>query len=479
MRPNIIFILTDQMRGDCLSVLDHPVVDTPYLDQLARTGTLFTRAYASCPSCIAARASIFTGLTPSGHGRLGYRDEIPWEYDDMLPEVLSRAGYQTHCVGKTHFYPQRKHCGFDSLESYEGLQGLTGGFVNDYHEWLREKTGRPMADTEHGLNNNAAFTARPSPLPEELHNNTWVVTRGLEFIRRRDPTRPFFLNLSFHRPHPPIDPPQAFYDMYADRPLPELPMGDWAHAHDVPVNQTDSYHGRAPKRQIDNARRAYYAQIAHIDAQLGRLLLALRVLKPGPTAFVFTSDHGEMLGDHLMYRKTYAYEGSARVPMIVNLPREMEPMPGRTIESPSVLEDIYPTVLDIAGVPVPGRTEGKSLAPWCLGDDPDDWYSYVHGEHSACYDEAEAMQFLTDGREKYIWFTVTGHEQLFDIASDPDERIDRAKDPAWHNRLATWRRRLIDRLAPREQDGLTDGRELKSGVKLPPVRPGTATLNDS
>ncbi len=108
-RPNILFILTDQMRGDCLSITGHPVVETPHLDDLARRGTVFTAAYSTCPSCIAARASIMTGLTPSSHGRLGYRDRVPWRYDDMLPALLGRAGYQTHCVGKTHFYPQRAH----------------------------------------------------------------------------------------------------------------------------------------------------------------------------------------------------------------------------------------------------------------------------------------------------------------------------------------------------------------------------------
>ena len=143
----------------------------------------------------------------------------------MLPERLGRAGYQTHCVGKTHFYPQRRHCGFDSLDSYEAGQNFDGLYVNDYHEWLRERSAGAFRDFDHGLDSNS-WVARPSPLPEELHNNTWVVTKGIEFLRRRDRTRPFFLNLSFHRPHPPIDPPQAYWDMYKDRELPPVPVGD-------------------------------------------------------------------------------------------------------------------------------------------------------------------------------------------------------------------------------------------------------------
>jgi arylsulfatase len=464
-RPNIIFLLTDQMRGDCLSVTGHPVVRTPNLDHLANCGTVFTAAYSPCPSCIAARASIFTGLSPSSHGRPGYQDQVPWRYQHMLAQVLSDAGYQTHCVGKTHFYPQRAHLGFQSLESYEALQNFDGRYVNDYHEWLREKTGRNLAEIDHGLDNNS-WVSRPSPLPEELHNNTWVVTRGLEFLRRRDRTRPFFLNLSFHRPHPPIDPPQAFYDLYAGRELPPVPVGDWAKRHDVPVTSLSAWHGRLAEDVLRDTRRAYYAQIAHIDAQIGRLILALRRLDLGPTAFVFTSDHGEMLGDHHMFRKTYAYEGSARVPLIICPPDGCQ---SHRSGAPATLADLYPTMLDLAGVAAPTPVEGQSLLGPCRGES-DEWRQYVHGEHANCYDPDEAMQFLTDGREKYIWFTQSGREQLFNLGEDPDELRDLASAGDCAKRLAIWRERMVEQLAQRPQDGLTDGKRLIPGKLLPAVR---------
>ena len=103
-QPNIILIIADQWRGDCLSVTGHTGVDTPNLDSLARQGSVFNHAYSSCPSCIAARASLFTGLAPNSHGRLGYKDQVPWNYDNMLAQMFSDAGYQTHCSGKTHFF---------------------------------------------------------------------------------------------------------------------------------------------------------------------------------------------------------------------------------------------------------------------------------------------------------------------------------------------------------------------------------------
>jgi arylsulfatase A-like enzyme len=466
-RPNIVFILLDQMRRDCLSLLGHPVVETPNVDQIGRRGVVFTAAYSSCPSCIAARASMMTGLAPASHGRLGYRDCVPWTYDHMLPAVLGDAGYQTHCVGKTHFYPQRKHCGFQSLDSYEANQNHDGRYVNDYFEWLREKTNGRMAERDHGLDSNS-WVARPSHLPEELHNNTWVVTKGIEFLHRRDRTRPFFLNLSFHRPHPPIDPPRVFYDLYKDRELPPVPVGDWAEPHGVEVDDINTWHGRLKPEQLDHTRRAYYAQVAHIDNQIGRFVLALKHLNAGPTAFVFTSDHGEMLGDHHLFRKSYAYEGSAAVPLVLSMPGGTR---DRVCDRPVVLEDLYPTMLDIAGVPVPGRVDGHSLLPFLRGEQPDDWPEFVHGEHSSCYDPTNAMQFLTDGREKYVWFPVTGAEQLFDLTEDPAEGRDLAADPAAKDRLERWRQRMVEALAPREQDGLSNGRELIAGQSPPAVRP--------
>jgi len=464
--PNILFILLDQMRCDCLSVLDHPVVDTPNVDDVAHGGTLFTSAYTTCPSCIAARASLWTGLTPSTHGRLGYRDQVPWNYEDILPALLSDAGYQTHCVGKTHFYPQRAHLGFESLDSYEAAQNFDGLYVNDYYEWLEEKSNGLYHEYDHGLDSNS-WNARPSHLPEELHNNSWVVTKGIDFLRRRDKTRPFFLNLSFHRPHPPIDPPQAFFDLYKDRSIPPAPIGDWAHIHDCEVDDLNAWHGRLPKRLFEQMRRAYYAQVAHIDSQIGRALLALRHTKVGPTVIVFTSDHGEMLGDHYMYRKTYAYEGSAGVPLVISLPDGLK---GKRCDAPVSLEDLYPTLLEIAGVPVPSRTEGKSLLPFCREGAFPEWRDFVHGEHSACYSPDEAMQYLTDGKEKYIWFTVTGREQFFDLANDPQECRDLSSDPEAKDRVDLWRSRMVEVLAKRPEDGLSDGKKLIPGKALPAVR---------
>ena len=466
-QPNIVFIITDQMRGDCMSLAGHPVVRTPNLDMLARRGTWFPASYSTVPSCIAARATIFTGQSAGTHGRLGYRDQVPWDFHTTLTRELAAAGYHAHCVGKTHFYPQRTLLGFHSLDSYEGDQNFDGQYVNDYHEWLREQTNGRLRETDHGVDWNSWY-ARPSHLPEELHNNTWVVTRGLEFLRRRDRTRPFFLNLSFHRPHPPIDPPQSYFDLYRDAAVPEPPAGEWAAAHDAPPEDVNAWRGRLDRREQEMAVRAYCAQIAHIDNQIGRFLMALGKARVGPTWVVFTSDHGEMLGDHHLWRKTYAYEGSARTPLIVCPPE------GSTVHecpAPVCQQDLMPTFLEAAGAPIPAGVEGRSLLPLLESEAAQrDWREFVHGEHSGCYAPEHGMQYLTDGRQKYIWYTLTGQEQLFDLREDPQELRDLAPLAEHGEDLERWRSRLVEELAGRPQDGLSDGKQLIAGISLPPDR---------
>ncbi len=476
-QPNILFIFTDQWRGDCLSITGHPVVETPNLDELARGGTVFTSAFSPCPSCIAARASLFTGLSPGSHGRLGYQDQVPWRYTDTLAELLAAGGYETHCVGKTHFYPQRLPLGFQSMDSYEAQQNFDGKYVNDYHAWLEKMTDGRVREFDHGLQSNS-WVARPSHLPEELHNNTWVTTRSIEFLRQRDRSRPFFLFTSFHRPHPPIDPPQVFWDMYKDREVDPPPVGDWADEHDVPMEGVNSWRGRLPADVLARSRRGYYAQMAHIDNQLGRLFNRMRrELETGPTWVIFSSDHGEMLGDHHLFRKSYAYQGSAHVPLIICPPggpqaREIyDPRESSHLcAAPVTLTDLYPTILEIAGAAAPGRTDGRSLLPLAAGAKSLEGREYVHGEHARCYVEDNGNQYLTDGREKYIWFPLSGREQLFNLASDPNELHDLAAEARHRDRLELWRARMVKELAPRKEDGLSDGKKLIAGRKVPQVR---------
>ena len=467
-RPNFLLIFADQWRGDCLGAAGHPVVETPNLDQLAAEGTLFDAAYAACPSCIAARATLATGQTPSTCGRIGYRDGVPWRYPTTLMRVLRDAGYQTMQVGKTHFYPQRAALGFEEMRTYDP-QRLDPGYDSDYHVWLARTAGPSIQDTAMVMDNNS-WIAVPWPNPVHLHPNVWTTDAALELLDRRDPTRPFFLQIGYHRPHAPLDPPLHVLAMYERKELPPVPCGRWAERYDAPVSSIKAFHGRLPKEILDRARRAYYAQITHLDDQIGRILFYLRRRNMLQSTWVFFSaDHGELLGDHWQFRKVAPWEGSAKIPWIIRPPAGPAFRAAPRCSAPVSHYDIMPSILDAAGVSVPPSVEGRSILP-LLRDPKAAWREYVHGEHSSCYEDV-GWQFVTDGREKFAWDTKSGREWFFDLVSDPQELHDRSGDPSYAERVEIWRRRLVETLAARPRDGLSDGKRLIPGKLLPTVRP--------
>jgi arylsulfatase A-like enzyme len=380
--------------------------------------------------------------------------------------LLRDSGYQTLCSGKTHFYPPRARLGFEELALYE-MPWQDPDHPSDYHVWLRNQTNGVVRDTAEELDSNA-WLAHPWTHGEHLHPNSWTVTAAIDQLDRRDPTRPFFLQVSFHRPHPPFDPPQAFFDRFSDRPLSPVPVGDWAGDNDRPVEHVAGSVGRLPADVLDRSRRAYYAQIAHLDYQIGRLRRYLRgrhLLEN--TWIVFASDHGEMLGDHHMFRKTTPFEGSAHVPLIVRPPQSEDAQVGVS-DAIVNLCDLMPTFLDIAGLRPPGDVEARGLLPLSR-DENASWRTFIHGEHAPCW------QYVTDGREKYIWNSVSGEEWLFDLETDPDECHNLASDPDAQECRDRWRRRLIDVLARRPEDRLVEDGELVSGRSLPSVRPSLET----
>lgn len=469
MRPNIVLITVDQMRRDCMGAAGHPHVETPNLDAMCRQGVRFTNAYTATPSCIAARCALLTGMSQSRHGRVGYQDGVDWNYDHTLPGELTKAGYQTQCVGKMHVSPPRNRCGFENVLLHDGYlhhtrkQFYAAGSVyegaDDYLHWFRQR--KPGADLpDSGLDCNS-WVARPWPYAEELHPTFWCASESIDFLRRRDTTSPFFLHTSFVRPHSPLDPPRYYLDMYERKDIPLPVLGDWEDREDPQKEGmlADCSRGIIPADALLRARQAYYGLITQIDHQIGRMLQAFQEYGlMENTVFLFTSDHGDMLGDHNAFRKCLPYEGSAGIPLVVFDPGDLLKLDrGSTCGALAELRDIMPTLLELAGAEIPEQVDGVSLLPALKnGGSPRE---YLHGEHA--YGD-RSNHFIVTKTDKYIWYSQTGREQYFDLLKDPEELHDRIEDPCCQARIDTLRSRLIHELRDREE-GYSDGSRLIPG----------------
>lgn len=469
-QPNILLIMTDQMRGDCMGTAGHPDVKTPNLDHLAACGVRYTNAYTACPSCIPARCALHTGLKQEHHGRVGYQDRVPWQYPVTMAGALAKAGYYTQCVGKMHVHPLRNLMGFHNVELHDGyLHAYRNGNVpyvenqriaDDYFYWLKTQLGIDRDVTDMGLECNS-FTARPWMYKERLHPTNWVTDRSIDFLRRRDRSMPFFLMASYLRPHPPFDAPEYFFSMYRDMELTPPPIGDWADADRLRRlgRFTDADTGSCDPELMRQARIGYYACISHLDNQIGRLLDALR--DDGchqDTVILFTSDHGELLGDHHTFRKTRPYQGSIHIPLL--MARVPGIKPGSVSDRLTELRDILPTLTELAGVDTPEGVDGVSLL-----QDPD--REYLHGEHSG---GDLGNHYIVTKTDKYCWFTQSGREQYFRLDKDPKELHDAIEEPDCQERIAHLRSLLIQELTGREE-GYTDG------LRLIPGRPEKCCLS--
>lgn len=456
-RPNVVLICTDQWRGDCLSIDGHPVVRTPYLDQLASHGAHFTRAYSATPSCVPARVALMTGLSQGTHRRVGYRDGVDFDIETTLPGEFARHGYHTQAIGKMHTHPARGRIGFDDILLHDGFlhfarkRERSPDWYDDYLPWLRQQAGQDAAADyfDHGINCNSVV-ARPWDKEERLHPTNWVVSQATQWLYRRDPTVPFFLYLSFHRPHPPYDPPEWAFEQYRDVPY-DPPVGDWwedfsPYRNDHDPTSPCAVYDEATKAR---ARAGYYGHISHIDQQINRFIETLAEFGVGDNTYVmFVSDHGELMGDHNLYRKSLPYEGSARIPFILRGPSDSGIQPGITSDEIVELRDVMPTLLDCAGLPVPDSVEGRSVLPAARGAESAR-REYLHGEH--LFVGSQSVQWITTDRFKYVWLSRDGVEHLFDLANDRTETRNLAGDPRYAGDLEHCRSLLVRELRGREE----------------------------
>lgn len=473
MKPNVILITVDQMRGDCIGALGHPDIHTPFLDTMLNHGAACTSAYSATPTCIPARVALFTGLSQSAHGRVGYQDCVEWDYTETLPKAFADAGYHTQCIGKMHVWPPRKLMGFHDIKLHDGFlphRGTTTPAntwwdrIDDYMPYLRAQAGYQADIADTGIDCNS-WVAKSWPLPEHTHPTNWTVTETLNFLKRRDPTKPFFAWTSFVAPHPPFVPPLEYLQMYQNKPLAAPAKGEWSKEIGNEHPDMDCFEGKLSPEEIQQMQAGYYGLITHLDHQIGRLLRALkdeRLLQN--TIVLFTSDHGEMLGDHNMFRKNQAFEGSVKVPFLLYDPGKLLGLAeGAQVDALAELRDVFPTLADAAGVPIPAGVEGFSLLPALRkGETAAPVREYLHGEHTAQQRPTQSAHYIATQQYKFIWHSDSGKEFLFDVKADPKECVNLANCPAHAETLAILRGHLIAELTGREE-GYTDGKVLIAG----------------
>lgn len=458
--PHIILIMTDQQRGDALGCAGNEAVISPNMDRLAADGHWFSNAYSAAPSSTPARAGMLTGMSPWHHGLLGY-GQVAEHYQYEMPQMLKNLGYHTLGIGKMHWHPQNVLHGFETTITDESGRVESPYFMSDYRKWFNTQALGLNPDHT-GIEWNA-HEAKAYALPEHLHPTIWTGDRAVKAIEGYSSDQPLFLKVSFARPHSPYDPPQRVIDMYKGREIPAPAIGNWC--QELAIDKNPGKNPEAAKANFgmeyaQNSRKYYYAAITFIDEQIGRIIEELKKKRMYDDALIcFVADHGDMLGDHYLWRKTYAYEGSAAIPFIVKLPKGIKSdlKPGKEIDAPVELRDLLPTFLALNDQRVPEEMDGLSLLP-LLEKEKAPWRKYIDIEHSIAYWADNYWCALTDGKTKYIWFFRTGQEQLFDLAKDPHELHDLSKTSNVRKQLAVMRKAMAEHLQERGEEWVKDGK---------------------
>ena len=521
-RPNLLLMMTDQQRADTLSITTTTLA-TPNIDRLAHEGVLFKWGYSSTPTCTPARAALLTGQSPWSHGLLG-AGGIAQQYPFEMPSALASLGYSTTSIGKDHFgwvdsAYGRAHG--EQAETAAASIGVLGGAAlfppdvghgvphgygqtslydgitaenDDYHQWFQRTMGKTPETGWPHIDMNSWRGEAYAYANESLHPTAWVGSQAVAFVNDRAPfivnaslrTAPWFLKVSFHRPHSPYDPPQRFIDATPAaslRPVytcdPSDPLA-WdatfavnSNAHGCGPDKLDAWCGDMPANDSLFARRCYQGNIAFIDEWVGSIYTALKTTAQlEDTLILYVADHGDGQADHFHWRKSFPFEFSSHVPFLMRWPASMVgaaswPRGAHITTRVVELRDVFPTFLDAAGalrgpgaiVPANHTLQGDSLL--CLlgastaGGDASScrggaWRAHLDLEHSVCYNETVHWNAVFNGEMKFIFhaFWPTGdvrQMQLFNLTADPhelrdlarsNEAADRAEIDKWYQVMA-------------------------------------------
>ncbi|MFF0345776.1 sulfatase [Kribbella sp. NPDC004875] len=447
-RPNILLICTDQQRYDTLGAYGNDHVQTPNLDRLAADGVLFENCYVQNPVCSPSRASLMTSRYPHAHGLWANGVQLP-DHEQFFTRTLADEGYDCGLVGKLHL----SACKGGRLEPRhdDGFRVFRwahdpypGSSENQYHRWL--KTAYPELYAQAVEPGGPGF----DNLPTEAHYSRWIGNETIDYLRdSRDKDKPFCFVANFFDPHHGFGAPKEYLERYRAANLPR-PVTREGELESKPAILTEaskeSYGGHArgylsySEDELQDVKAAYWAMVTLVDDEVGRILAALEAEGLADnTIVVFTSDHGEMLGDHqLMLKGPMMYDCAVRVPLVVRWPGQL-PAGERRTELVQWI-DLAPTFLEAAGAPALPRGQGQSLLPLARGEAGAvgrGWALCEYRNSGHPYDPAVHTTMLRTGQWKMVVYhglPATDRErsgELYDLATDPLE-LDNLWDDAGH-----------------------------------------------
>jgi arylsulfatase A-like enzyme len=465
---NVLLITLDQFRADCLSVAGHPLVQTPNLDALAAQGVRLSRHFSQAAPCSPGRACLYTGMYQMNNRVVANGTPLDARFDNVA-HAARRAGYAPALFGYTdQSVDPREADGPDDprMQTYTGvLPGFDGVLALDddqvpWREWLVE-----LGYTDPGSSHLALSSEGDRPAEHGI--SAFVTNTALDWLdgraERGDESTPWFIHLSYLRPHPPYAAAGEFATMYDPADV-ELPIAPVEHRHPLHEGGLRNPHAVAPvaEDEIRRLRAQYYGMISEVDAQLGRVWQALRERDMwDDTLIVVTADHGEQIGDHGLIQKMGFFEQSYAILGIVRDPRHSEAH-GSVVEDFTENVDLFPTICEAIGIDIPPQCDGTPLSPFLRGEQPAAWRDAAHWEYdwrflsigrgapesmAERHLEASNLAVLRNRTHQYVQFS-DGSWLCFDLAADPTARTE-DRDPATVLALAqqmlAWRAQHLDR----------------------------------
>ncbi len=422
---NVLFLMTDEHHPRILGCCGDPLVQTPTLDSLAAKGVRFTAAYCQNPICVPSRVSLVSGRMPCHLNTFGNTANQKYENITTLADAFVEAGYQAVWLGKTHWGNPR--------------------FLDFESQSKKKRSGNP----EQASIGRRPQDSRVSSWPMEENAEHFTADEALAFLDQNQDKK-FFLGVSFSKPHFPFTIQQKYYDLYqgkvgpppaAERLIAELPA--------VSIQEREKYeHAAATREEILRARALYYGMVTYVDEEFGRILKKLDDLGiRDKTIIVYTSDHGEMLGERGIWYKNSFYDGAACIPLIWSFPQALPQ--GKVVGTPAMNMDVFPTLCDLCNLPQPEGLEGSSLLPVMQGaDSGKDRFALAEN-----YRNGFSGRMIRTAKWKYFFYT-NGEEYLYDMENDPKEEDNLITNPAYRKTANELRQKAlmgwIDKPAPRK-----------------------------